>query len=344
MNKQEEYKIKWRFETKDKLELFAHAFPSENPPKAIVVKSTVPPGTAQKIRDQTGIETVSNPEFLRQGNAVQDFMEPDRLVRGANSERAFALMELLYAPLGLPPERIVKTSLNSAELTKYAANVFLTTKLAFVNELALYCETVGANIDEVTRGIGLDARIGPQFLQAGPGIGGSCFPKDIRALAYQSDALGHKLEIVEAVISSNDTHQKAMVQKIIDACGGSVSGKKIVIFGVTFKAETDDIRNSVSLVIIPELQKHGAEITAVDPMGAQNGQSAFLDVDWMEDPLAAAKGAALVVVLTEWQLFKSLDLLALAAAMPVPRMVDLRNIFQPEKAENAGFEYFSIGR
>ncbi|MCF6305441.1 MAG: UDP-glucose/GDP-mannose dehydrogenase family protein [Rhodobacteraceae bacterium] len=316
----------------------------EKPPKAVVMKSTVPPGTSAKIAAQTGLETISNPEFLRQGSAVQDFMQPDRLVIGASSPRGFALMEQLYAPLNLPAERIVNTSTTSAELTKYAANVFLTTKLAFVNELALYCETVGADIDEVTKGIGLDTRIGNQFLQAGPGIGGSCFPKDIRALAFQSKALDHQLEIVQAVIASNDTHQNAMLQKIVDMCGGMVTGKRIAIFGVTFKANTDDLRNSVSTVFIPALQDLGAKITATDPMGAENGKTVFTGVDWVENPYEAAKNADVVVILTEWDLFKALDLARLAQAMHVPRLVDLRNIFDVQKAVQAGFDYDSIGR
>ncbi len=316
----------------------------DKPPKAVVMKSTVPPGTTKEIAARTGLETISNPEFLRQGSAVQDFMQPDRLVIGANSERGFALMEQLYAPLNLPAERIVKTGTNSAELTKYAANVFLTTKLAFVNELALYCETVGADIDEVTKGIGLDTRIGNQFLQAGPGIGGSCFPKDIRALAFQSNALEHHLTIVQAVIASNDTHQNAMLQKIVEMCGGSVLGKTIAIFGVTFKANTDDLRNSVSTVIIPALQEMGAKISAVDPMGAENGKTVFTGVNWVENPYKAAEPADVLVVLTEWELFKTLDLARLAQAMKIPKLVDLRNIYSPEQAVLAGFEYDSIGR
>lgn len=316
----------------------------KNPPKAVVLKSTVPPGTTAKIAAQTGLEAISNPEFLRQGSAVQDFMQPDRLVIGTSSPRGFALMEQLYAPLNLPAERIVNTSTTSAELTKYAANVFLTTKLAFVNELALYCETVGANIDEVTKGIGLDTRIGSQFLQAGPGIGGSCFPKDIRALAFQSKALNHNLEIVQAVIASNDTHQNAMLQKIVDMCDGSVSGKTVAIFGVTFKAKTDDLRNSVSTVIIPALQEMGAKITATDPMGAENGATVFTGVDWVEDSYLAAEKSDVVVVLTEWELFKNLDLARLAGGMTVPRLVDLRNIYDVGLAKSAGFNYTSIGR
>ncbi len=316
----------------------------EKPPKAIVMKSTVPPGTTAKIAARTGLETISNPEFLRQGSAVQDFMQPDRLVIGASSKRGFALMEQLYAPLNLPAERIVNTSTNSAELTKYAANVFLTTKLAFVNELALYCETVGADIDEVTKGIGLDTRIGNQFLQAGPGIGGSCFPKDIRALAFQSKALNHHLEIVQAVIASNDTHQNAMLQKIVNMCGGSVSGKRVAIFGVTFKAETDDLRNSVSTVIIPALQNLGAKITATDPMGMENGKTCFNGVEWKKDPYLAVESADVVVVLTEWELFRKIDLARLAEAMKAAKLVDLRNIYTGDQARGAGFEYDSIGR
>ncbi len=325
-------------------EAAAQIFALEKPPKVIVIKSTVPPGTARKIQVKTGIETISNPEFLRQGSAVADFMQPDRLIIGADTARGFALMEQLYAPLNLPAAQIVETSPTSSELTKYAANVFLTTKLAFVNELALYCETVGADIDEVTKGIGLDPRIGAQFLQAGPGIGGSCFPKDIRALAYQSRENDHPLAIVQAVIKSNDQHQDAMLKKIINICDGDISGQIITIFGATFKANTDDLRNSAASVIIPALQQLGAKIIVVDPMAAEDGKGIFTNVDWQDDPYDAASQAAAVVVLTEWDLFKSLDLEKLAQHMKTPRLVDLRNIYHAEKARKAGFLYDSIGR
>jgi len=321
------------------------------PPKVVVIKSTVPPGTSRAIgrfirsaHPDWQFDMVSNPEFLRQGSAVADFMHPERLVIGADTAAAIEVMDNLYQGLDLPVERLVKTGVESAELTKYAANVFLTTKIAFMNELADLSDSLGADIGDVAKGIGLDSRIGPDFLQVGPGIGGSCFPKDIQALAHLAQDAGKPLRIIEAVIKANAAHLEAMVAKIMALCGGEISGQKIAVLGVAFKANTDDTRSSPALAIISALLGAGARVHVVDPEVDKSNVVFNGPVVWEQDAYNAATGADAIVVLTEWAAFEALDLVRLAACSNTPRLADLRNIFSKESAEKAGFSYTSIGR
>ena len=317
-------------------------------PKAVVLKSTVPPGTAAKmdqllydLRPDWGGKVISNPEFLRQGNAVGDFLRPDRVVLGADDQHGHAMAGQLYHGFDWPDEIILRTTLESAEAIKYAANAFLTTKIAFMNELADYCETIGADIGDIATGMGLDQRIGPDFLQVGPGIGGSCFPKDIRALSFEARKTGNPLEIVDAVIKSNNTHLEAMVAKIRHLCGGSVSGLKITALGATFKANTDDSRNSPALDIILSLIAEGARVHLVDPQAKSIANASLVREN---SAYTAAIGADAIVVLTEWADFKGLDLGRLAGLTKYPKLADLRNIYTRKAAEAAGFDYVSIGR
>jgi len=323
----------------------------ENPPKTVIVKSTVPPGTTRNLSryiqekcPNRKFDFISNPEFLRQGNAVEDFQRPDRVVVGADSAPAFETVERLYDGFSLPSGKFVKTDIETAELTKYAANSFLTTKIAFMNELAGYCEKIGANIDDVAEGMGLDARIGPEFLRVGPGIGGSCFPKDIQTLSSVAQERENPLGIVDAVIRANRLHLEAMSAKVMDLCGGNLNGLKIVVFGVTFKANTDDLRNSPAHAIIPALQKAGAKVTIVDPVARKNAGRAFEAVVWEDDPYLAASNAEAIVILTEWDMFRTLDLEKLAKVSKEPRLADLRNLYDRETARKAGFKYTSVGR
>ena len=321
------------------------------PGTLVVTKSTVPVGTGREIkarmevvRPENGLEVAANPEFLREGSAIEDFMRPDRVVIGAESEAARAVMRGLYRPLFLRDTPIVFTSLETAEMIKYAANTFLATKITFINEFADLCERVGADVQDVARGIGLDGRIGSKFLHAGPGYGGSCFPKDTRALVQTARDAGAPVSLVERVVAINDDRKAAMADKIIEAFGGSVSGKTIAVLGLTFKPNTDDIREAPSLVVVPRLREAGASIRAFDPQGMDEARPLLADVTWCEDSYAAMTGADAVVILTEWNEFRALDLARAKSLLSRPLMIDLRNIYSPDEMMRNGFDYISIGR
>ena len=286
----------------------------------------------------------SNPEFLREGSAIEDFMRPDRVVCGAESERAKQVLAGLYRPLSLNEVPIVFTTLETAEIIKYAANSFLATKITFINEMADLCEKVGVNVQDVARGIGLDRRIGNKFLHAGPGYGGSCFPKDTQALVATARKHGAPLGIVESVVASNDARKLRMADKVIAACGGDVAGKTIGVLGLTFKPNTDDMRDSPSLVIVPELQKRGAKIRVCDPEGKKEARQLLPGLGWCDDAYEAAKGCDALVIITEWNQFRALDLARLKSLMKAPVLVDLRNIYKPGEMRDAGFRYVSVGR
>lgn len=317
----------------------------------IVTKSTVPVGTGREVArivretsPDADFDVVSNPEFLREGAAISDFMRPDRVVIGIESDRARAVMRMLYRPLNLIETPILFTSLETAELTKYAANSFLATKITFINEMADLCEKVGADVQDVARGIGLDGRIGSKFLHAGPGYGGSCFPKDTLALVRTAQAAGSPVRIVEAVVDINDKRKKAMADRVVDACGGSVDGKTIAVLGLTFKPNTDDMRDAPSLDIVPALRAGGATVRAYDPEGMDEARSLLDGVTWCEDAYEAMDGADALVIITEWNEFRLLDLDRVKSLLKSPVMVDLRNIYRPRELAAAGFEYASIGR
>lgn len=318
----------------------------------IVTKSTVPVGTNREVAKRIAavasdadFHVASNPEFLREGAAIEDFMRPDRVIVGVDSDRAAKVMAEIYRPLFLRDFPIISTDLESAELIKYAANAFLATKISFINEMAALCERVGGDIKEVARGIGLDGRIGNKFLHAGPGYGGSCFPKDTRALARTGQDQGLPMRITETVIEVNDTVKRRMIEKVNDLLGGSVNGKTIAVLGVTFKPNTDDMREAPSLTIVPALVGGGAKVKVVDPKGQIEGEGLLPGVTWMDDAYEATAGADAVVILTEWNEFRALDLRRLAAGMADPKMADLRNIYSAETALEAGFRtYISVGR
>ena len=317
----------------------------------IVTKSTVPVGTGRKVaeivkktRPDAQFDVVSNPEFLREGSAIGDFMRPDRVVIGAESERAQAVMRELYRPLFLSETPILFTTIETAELTKYAANSFLATKISFINEIADLCEKVGADVQDVAKGIGLDGRIGRKFLHAGPGYGGSCFPKDCLALVKTAQEAGSPISIIEAVIDVNDRRKEAMAARVIRACGGSVAGKTLAILGVTFKPNTDDMRDSPSLVIVPELQKAGATIRAFDPEGMKEAAKMMQGVNFCANAYDAMTGADALVIVTEWNEFRALDLARVKSLLRAPTVIDLRNIYKPEDMSAAGFYYVSVGR
>ncbi len=318
----------------------------------VVTKSTVPVGTnvqveeiVRKTNPQAEFDVASNPEFLREGAAIDDFMRPDRVVVGVSSELAASVMADIYRPLYLRDAPVVITDIASAEMIKYAANAFLATKITFINEIAMLCERTGADVKEVSKGIGLDGRIGNKFLHAGPGYGGSCFPKDTSALARIGQEHGVPMRITEAVISVNDHVRRRMIDKVLDLADGSVNGKTVLVLGVTFKPNTDDMRDAPSLTIVPALVGSGARVRVVDPQGRREGEHMLPGVEWADDPYAAAQGAHAVVILTEWNEFRALDLGRLARAMETPRMADLRNIYAPADARDAGFEaYVAVGR
>jgi UDPglucose 6-dehydrogenase len=290
-------------------------------------------------------DVASNPEFLREGAAIDDFMRPDRVVVGVESDHARAVMAEIYRPLFLRDFPVVYTDLESAEMIKYAANAFLAVKITFINEIAALCEKVGADIKSVSRGMGLDGRIGNKFLHAGPGYGGSCFPKDTKALARIGQDHSVPMQITETVIKVNDEIKRRMVEKIIDLCGGSISGKTVAVLGVTFKPNTDDMRDAPSLTIVPALIGGGARVRVVDPEGWREGPRLLPGVDWRDSAYDAAAGADAVVILTEWNEFRALDLPRLAGVMATPKMADLRNIYSAEKARAAGFtDYVAVGR
>ncbi len=318
----------------------------------VVTKSTVPVGTNRKVYEiiaktckEGSFDVASNPEFLREGAAIDDFMRPDRVVVGVETEPAREVMGDIYRPLFLRDFPIVYTDLESAEMIKYAANAFLATKITFINEIAMLCERVGADIKAVSKGMGLDGRIGNKFLHAGPGYGGSCFPKDTKALARIGQDHAVPLEITEAVIAVNEDMKRRMVEKLRDLCDGSFNGKVVAVLGVTFKPNTDDMREAPSLTIVPALVGGGAEVRVVDPQGRREGEALLPGVTWEEDPYAAAKGADVLVLLTEWNEFRALDLTRMAGEMRGARMADLRNIYSRNDARSAGFEaYVCVGR
>lgn len=318
----------------------------------VVTKSTVPVGTNRKVKEKMvavnpklDFDVASNPEFLREGAAIDDFMKPDRVVIGTEGDRAAEVMTEIYRPLYRRDFPIVITDLESAELIKYAANAFLATKITFINEIAALCERVGANVKQVSKGMGLDGRIGNKFLHAGPGYGGSCFPKDTRALARMGQEQAVPMQIVETVIRVNEEIKQRMIEKIIDLCGGTVSGKTIVFLGVTFKPNTDDMREAPALKIVPALVGGGATVRVVDPQGRREGEALLPGVHWFEDPYGASKQADALVILTEWNEFRGLDLQRLAKGMATARMADLRNIYSEAVAKTAGFEsYEAVGR
>ncbi len=318
----------------------------------IVTKSTVPVGTNRQVKQAVkkanpdlDFDVASNPEFLREGAAIEDFMKPDRVVVGVQSERAADVMADIYRPLYLREFPILTTDLESAELIKYAANAFLATKITFINEIAALCERTGADIKQVARGMGLDGRIGNKFLHAGPGYGGSCFPKDTRALARTGQEHGLPLHITESVIAVNEDVKRRMIDKLLDLCDGSFNGKTVSILGVTFKPNTDDMREAPALTIVPALVGGGAKVRVCDPQGRREGEHLLPGVNWFEDPYKCVHKTDLLVILTEWNEFRALDLKRIARKMTTPRMADLRNIYSVKDAKRAGFDaYESVGR
>ncbi len=322
----------------------------------IVTKSTVPVGTAQEIKkiikeelEKRGDPSIefdicSNPEFLREGAAINDFIRPDRVVIGVESERAVEVMRDLYRPLYINETPMVVTSPETAETIKYAANAFLAMKITFINEIANLCEKTGANVQEVAKGIGLDGRIGSKFLHAGPGYGGSCFPKDTLALTQIGQKYGVPQNIIETVVWVNTERQRSMAERVIEACGGDVKGKRIGVLGLSFKPNTDDMRDSPSLQIIPILQDEGALIAAYDPIAMNEAKKHLTDLEWCEDSYEVAKGADALVIITEWNEFRALSLTKLGEIMKTKCLVDMRNIYKPEGMAEKGFHYVSVGR
>ncbi|MES2905654.1 MAG: UDP-glucose/GDP-mannose dehydrogenase family protein [Pseudomonadota bacterium] len=316
----------------------------------VVTKSTVPVGTGDEIEDilknnaaHQEFAVVSNPEFLREGAALYDFMKPDRIVIGTEDEQARAIMKKLYERLPHHDELLMFTDRRTSELIKYAANAFLAMKVTFINEIADLCEEIDANVQEVSRGIGLDHRIGTKFLQAGPGIGGSCFPKDTRALMRIAQNAKAPLRLVETVVAANEARKNRMLDKIVRAFG-DVKGKRVAVFGLTFKPDTDDLREAISLSIIPGLVALGADIIAYDPQGMEHAQAFFTDLKLAKDSYDCAANADGVVVLTEWKEFRELDLKRIKEKMRQPLVADLRNVFDPQEMRALGFVYNSIGR
>jgi UDPglucose 6-dehydrogenase len=317
----------------------------------IVTKSTVPVGTGREVariiraaQPAAEFDVASNPEFLREGAAIEDFMKPDRVVIGVESQRAREVMAGIYRPLNLIQTPMVFTNIETAEVTKYAGNAFLATKITFINEIADLCEKVGADVHDVARGIGLDGRIGRKFLHPGPGFGGSCFPKDTLALAYTAREVDAPQTIVEQVIEVNNTRKKKMARKVIDFCGGSVAGLTVGVLGLTFKPNTDDMRDAPSLDIVPTLQAAGARIVAFDPEGMTEAGRQLSGVTFAKTAYEAATQADVLVVITEWHEFRGLDPRRIKEAMRQPRVVDLRNIFDPEEMRGFGFTYEGVGR
>jgi len=320
-------------------------------PAVVVTKSTVPVGTGYRVaeilrgtRPKGGVEVAANPEFLREGSAIADFMRPDRVVIGADSERARAVLRQLYRPLYLIETPMLFTDVATAELIKYASNAFLATKITFINEIADLCEAVGADVQDVARGIGLDGRIGRKFLHAGPGFGGSCFPKDCRALVRTAGEAGADLEIVETVLKVNDARKRRMADKIAAACGGSLVGKCLAVLGLTFKPNTDDMRDAPSLEILPRLIAAGARIRAFDPEGMGEAERLMPEPVYCQDAYQAMDGADALVLLTEWNEFRALDLGRVKGLLANPLVIDLRNIYQPQEMADAGLAYVSVGR
>ncbi len=317
----------------------------------VVTKSTVPVGTGRKVeelmrarRPDAEFDVASNPEFLREGSAINDFMRPDRVVVGTDSERAREILREIYRPLFLMETPVLFVTLETAELTKYASNAFLATKITFINEIADICEQVGANVQDVACGMGLDGRIGSKFLHAGPGYGGSCFPKDTMALRRTAEESGTPSQIVQAVIAVNEGRKRRMAEKVVSACGGSVTGMTIAVLGLTFKPNTDDMREAPSLEIIPALQASGAAVKAYDPEGIGEARKLLSEVKWCENAYEAMDGSDALVIITEWNEFRALDLSRVKELLNAPVLVDLRNIYNADEMIEAGFDYHSIGR
>ncbi len=320
-------------------------------PVVVVTKSTVPVGTGDKVEEilhelagDFPIAVVSNPEFLREGAAIGDFKRPDRIVIGTEDERAKGVMREVYRPLYLNESPILFTGRRTSELIKYAANAFLATKITFINEIADLCEAVGANVQDVSRGIGLDNRIGSKFLHAGPGYGGSCFPKDTLALLKTAEDYETPVRIVEAVVQVNDNRKRAMGRKVIKALGGDAKGKTVAILGLTFKPNTDDMRDAPSLAIVQSLLDAGATVRAHDPEGMESAKAMMPAITYCRDAYEAATGADVVVIVTEWDTYRALDIKRLGTIMADKVMVDLRNVYPAVDVEKAGFAYSSIGR
>ncbi|PTQ09927.1 UDP-glucose 6-dehydrogenase [Sphingomonas oleivorans] len=320
-------------------------------PTVIVTKSTVPVGTGDEVERilrevQPDITTyvVSNPEFLREGAAIEDFKRPDRIVVGTDEEAARAVMQEIYRPLYLNQAPLLFTGRRTSELIKYAANAFLATKITFINEMADLCEMVGADVKDVSRGIGLDNRIGSKFLHAGPGYGGSCFPKDTLALLKTAEDFQSPVRIVEAVVQVNDARKRAMGRKVIKAMGGDARGKTVAVLGLTFKPNTDDMRDAPAIAVIQALQDAGAVVRAYDPEGVEQARPLLSNVDFVANAYEAADGADALVIVTEWDEFRALDLKRLAGILTSPILVDLRNIYPPEEVSRAGLSYHGIGR
>ncbi|HCQ70772.1 MAG: UDP-glucose 6-dehydrogenase [Alphaproteobacteria bacterium] len=317
----------------------------------IVTKSTVPVGTAREVekivreeRPDGDFDICSNPEFLREGAAINDFMRPDRVVIGSSSKRATDVLKALYRPLYINETPMVITSPETSETIKYAANAFLATKITFINEIANLCEKTGANVQEVARGMGLDGRIGSKFLHAGPGYGGSCFPKDTLALTQIGETFGAPQRIVEKVVEINTLRHQEMADLVVKTCGGDVKGKKIAVLGISFKPGTDDIREAPSLQIIPHLQAAGAQISAFDPAAMDNAAKVLSDVTWAKDSYEAIEGADALAIITEWNEFRALDLDRVEDLLAEKRIIDMRNIYKIKDMAARGFDYVSIGR
>jgi UDPglucose 6-dehydrogenase len=319
--------------------------------KVVVTKSTVPVGTGEKLREAITktqkqpipFDVVSNPEFLREGSAIEDFMRPNRVVIGADSDQAVAILKDLYRPLYLIETPIVVTDVPTAELIKYASNAFLATKISFINEIANLCERVGANVQMVAKGMGLDHRIGSKFLHAGPGFGGSCFPKDLAALIQTGERHGHPMQIASAASRVNETQRKQMIAKIGEAVGG-LKGKTLGMLGLSFKPNTNDLREAPALSIGQELLAAGAAIRAYDPEALEEACRMLPGLQPCRDAYHAAEGADALIIMTEWNLFRNLDFSKLKAAMRRPVLLDLRNVYDPERVTAAGFSYISVGR
>jgi UDPglucose 6-dehydrogenase len=320
-------------------------------PMVVVTKSTVPVGTGDEVErilhevaPSNAWHVVSNPEFLREGAAIGDFKRPDRIVIGTDATDAQTVMREIYRPLFLNEAPILFTSRRTAELIKYAANAFLATKITFINEMADLCEAVGADVQDVSRGIGLDNRIGSKFLHAGPGYGGSCFPKDTLALLKTAEDYDTPVRVVEAVVKTNEARKRAMGRKIITAMGGDARGKRVGLLGLTFKPNTDDMRDAPSLAIVQSLIDAGAEVVAYDPEGMDVARAMMPDITYVADAYAVADGADAIALVTEWDAFRALDLKQLASRMATPCLVDLRNVYRPDEAARAGLAYHAIGR
>ena len=319
--------------------------------KVLVTKSTVPVGTGKWLREfveenqitKTNFGVASNPEFLREGAAIDDFMRPDRVVVGSNEEDAIAIMKDLYRPLYLIETPIVITSLEAAELIKYAANAFLATKITFINEIANLCDAIGCDVHDVARGMGMDNRIGRKFLHPGPGYGGSCFPKDTRAFTKVGDKYGVATSVVDAVIEANEYQRLAMIPKI-EKIVGDLNGKRIGVLGLSFKPETDDMRESTATDIIKEMQKRGAIVRAFDPVAMEEAKHSLPDIEYATDEYDAIKDADALVIVTEWNQFRALDMKKVKGLLKSPKIVDLRNVYEPKHMRELGFEYVGVGR